>query len=206
LDADRVHVVPHGVDSRFHPEPSMRDDIEPYVLYVGEYGPWKGYAEAFEVAANLRAAGLPHRLKVVGQLAPWVRPVVDELLATSAAPDRIDLLGYLAQDGLARVYQGASALVMTSRCEAFGLPLVEGMASGIPVVAFANTAIPEVVGDGGVIVPDGDVSAMTEEIVAVLGNPARWQALSDGGRRRALAFDWRRSAEDHLRLYLEVAA
>ncbi|MFY9614168.1 MAG: glycosyltransferase, partial [Candidatus Dormiibacterota bacterium] len=110
LDADRVHVVPHGVDSRFQPEPSMRDDSEPYVLYVGEYGPWKGYAEAFEVAANLRAAGLPHRLKVVGQLAPWVRPVVDELLATSAAPDRIDLLGDLAQDDLARVYQGASAL------------------------------------------------------------------------------------------------
>ncbi|MDP9326179.1 MAG: glycosyltransferase family 4 protein [Candidatus Dormibacteraeota bacterium] len=206
LDPDRVYVVHHGVDPRFRPDPLMRDDSEPYVLYVSEYGPWKGYAEAFEVVANLRSAGLPHRLKVAGQLAPWVRPLVEQLVAAAAAPERIDLLGFVSHDDLARAYQGASALVMTSHMEGFGLPLVEAMASGVPVVAFGNTAIPEVVGEGGVIVPDGDVPAMTEEIVATLRDPARWQALSDRGVRRAQRFDWRRNADDHIRLYLQAAA
>ncbi|HEV3233695.1 MAG TPA: glycosyltransferase family 1 protein [Candidatus Dormibacteraeota bacterium] len=205
-DPGQVHAVHHGVDARFRPEPSVRDEGDPYILMVSEYGPWKGYPEAFQVASHLRSAGLPHRLKVVGRLAAWVRPQVERLVAESGASERIDLLDYVPEQHLARVYQGASALVVTSHMEGFGLPLVEAMASGVPVVGFDNTAIPEVVGDGGVIVPDGNVSAMTEEILALLRDQSRWLALSESGLRRAQAFDWRRSAERHIRLYLEVAA
>src|SRR5947209_14635956 len=84
----------------------------------------------------------------------WMRGRVDEVLARATRPDRVEVLGFV--DDLVDLYRGASALVFTSRAEGFGLPIVEAMACGTPVVAFDNTSIPEVAGDAGVLVPDGE--------------------------------------------------
>ncbi len=84
------------------------------------------------------------------------------VVAASPRPDRVEVAGYV--DDLAATYRRATALVMTSRCEGFGLPTLEAMACGTPVVSFSNSSLREVVGDGGVLVEDGDIAGMVDAL------------------------------------------
>ena len=183
LDPARVHVVHHGVDRAFRPPAGERTADPPYLVFVSEFDPRKGHAEAFEVVAQIAERGFPHRLKVAGRISPAMRTT---LLATASAarrPDRVDLLDYVLD--LPALYQQASVAVVTSRYEGFGFPAVEAMACGTPVVAFDNTATAEVVADGGVLVPDGDVDAFAKAVASVLESSARWQELSERALARA---------------------
>ncbi len=205
LDPRRVHVVHHGVGPEFHPPCTRPQRHRPYLLYVGEYGPWKGYREAFQVVGALADAGHPLPLKVVGRLAPWVRPAVDALVRASPRPDLIELLDHVDHRRIPDLYRGAAALVMTSRFESFGLPTVEAMASGTPVVAFANSATAEVVGGGGVLVADGDVQTFAAELVRVLEDPHLCEDVVGRGLERSRTFDWDRSARAHAEILQAVA-
>lgn len=201
IEPSRIFVAPHGVDPRFQaPEHRVFPD-PPYVLYSGEFDPRKGYAEAFEVAARLADAGLPHRLKVAGRVVPWTEPRIQALLEASRRPDRVDLLGHVKHDVMPGLYAAASAVVVTSRYEGFGLPALEAMAVGTPVVAFSNSSITEVVAAGGILVPDGNVEAFGRETIDVLTNEQRWREVSEGGVARARAFTWERSADVHAEAY-----
>jgi glycosyltransferase involved in cell wall biosynthesis len=193
LDPSRVEVIPHGVGAQFAPpdDDSARRDL----LLVGEFSRRKGYAEAFGVVGALGELGYPQRLRVAGRIAPWVRPAVDRVIGAAPSPERIDLLGF-AEDLVAE-YQRAQVLVMSSRYEGFGLPVLEAMACGTPVVAFANSSLPEVMGDAGVLVPDGDVAAMTRAVRELLDDAARWQELSARGLERAKQFSWDESVRAH---------
>jgi glycosyltransferase involved in cell wall biosynthesis len=205
LDPARVHVVHLGVDPRFGP-PDVRAAAEPpHLLYVSAYGPHKGYAEAFEVVSALAERGLPHRLKVVGTLARRVKPFVRMQANAVRHPDRIDLLGVVGFDELLALYQQADAVIVTSRYEGFGLPAVEAMATGTPLVAFANSSLPEVVGDGGVLVPDGDVAAFVDAVASVVTDRARWAELSAAGLARASHFSWPRTAAETAAVLRSVA-
>ncbi len=212
LDSQRVHVAHHGVDMRFSPDPDQppghgapgRD--EPYILFVSEYGPHKGYREAFAVIDELAAMGLPHRLVMVGRLAPWWRPVVDELIGQSRHPERIQLAGLADDEALVRWYRGADCLIVTSRAEGFGMPVVEAMACGVPVVAFDNTALPEVIDHGGQLVPDGDVVALAATVGELLRTPNQWREWSMRAYQRSRAFSWGTSAATHIEVYEEALA
>lgn len=207
LDPRRLHVAHHGVDPVFSPGPPAAPADPPYLLTVGEMGPTKGYAEAFEVVGSLAQAGYPHRLRVAGRIAPWVVDQVQELVAGAPRPDRVDLVGHLDhQAELPELYRGASALVVTSRYESFCLPAVEAMASGTPVVAFANTALPEIVGPGGLLVGDGDVPALVGALRSVLDSPAAAAELAARGRQRAQDFDWAKSVDIHAEVYRALAS
>jgi glycosyltransferase involved in cell wall biosynthesis len=204
VDPRRMRVAPLGVDARYRP-PSHRDRrATPTVLYVGEYGPHKGFAEAFAVAGRLAAAGLEHRVAMAGFLAPWYEPIVRDLLARSSRPDRVDLLGFVPD--IVATYQRADALIVTSRYEGFCLPALEAMACGTPVVAFANSAIPEVVGGGGVLVADGDVDALVDALVQLLTDGNAWLATSARGVEHARSFTWEACAKVHAEALMEAAA
>jgi glycosyltransferase involved in cell wall biosynthesis len=205
IDAGRIHVAHHGVDPGLAPPAERRSPDQPFLLYVGEYGPWKGYPEAFALISQLAQRGYPHRLVVVGRLAPWVAPVVRRLVAACQHPERVELTGFIARPELIRAYHQATALVVTSRCEGFGLPALEAMACGTPVVAFANTATAEVVAEGGELVLDGDVSVMVEAVARVIEDPQQSQELSQRAVRRASNFSWRESAQRHIAAYREAA-
>jgi glycosyltransferase involved in cell wall biosynthesis len=205
LDAARVHVAPPGVDAAFQPGTGAPSD-PPSILMVGEFGPWKGYAEAFACIARLADAGYPHHLAVAGKLAPWTQPEVERLRQESGRPERIDLLGFVEHRELPALYHRADVALLPSRCEAFGFPAVEAMAAGVPLVAFSNTALPEVVGDGGELVADGDVDAMVTAVRGLLDSPARRAEAVERGVARARRYDWSRCAAMHAALYREVAA
>jgi glycosyltransferase involved in cell wall biosynthesis len=202
LDPGRVHVIPHGVEPQFRPDPDAPPADQPYVLFVGAWGPHKGYAEAMETVAAIADAGHPHRLVVAGRQDDWMRAQIQRVLDAARRPDLVDVAGFV--DDLPALYRGADALIVTSRHEGFGLPALEAMACGTPVVAFANTSIPEVVGDGGRLVPDGDVGALVRGLSGVLDDEMVRRSLVRRGLARAAQFSWRQSGEAHAAVYLEA--
>jgi glycosyltransferase involved in cell wall biosynthesis len=195
VDPDRVHVAHLGVGPSFRPAATPVRADPPTLLYVGEYGPHKGFAEAFAVLDGLADAGLPHHLEMVGLVAPWHEAEVAALRAASSHPDRIHLAGYV--DDVVEAYRRADALIVTSRYEGFCLPAVEAMACGTPVVAFSNSALPEVVGDAGILVPDGDVRGMVAELRALLTDDRARDERTQRGIERAGRFTWDRCAAIH---------
>jgi glycosyltransferase involved in cell wall biosynthesis len=99
------------------------------------------------------------------------------------------------------LYRGAAVLAVPSRSEGFGLPALEAMARGCPVVASRAGALPEVVGDAAVLVPPGDAGALAEALDGLLGDAARAGSLSAAGCRRAAAFTWSAHVGAHLGAY-----
>ena len=205
VDPKRVHIAHLGVDPRFSPSTSAAAAAggPPYLLVVAEYSRRKGFGEAFAVIAALADAGYPHVLKVAGQVHDFARPELERLRAGAERPERIELLGYV--DDLPELYRRASVVLVTSRYEGFGLPAVEAMASGVPVVAFANSALTEVVADGGRLVADGDVDAMLKAVRTLLDSADAAQEGRQRGLERAAHFTWSESAARHVEVYRSVA-
>jgi glycosyltransferase involved in cell wall biosynthesis len=183
VDPDHVVVTPNGVDPAFHPgETGERG----YVLAVGAVQPRKNQVAALEAA---REAGLP--LVVVG-------PTRDERLAEELRRGGARLEGYVSTERLASLYRGAACLVQASTYEGFGLPVLEAMASGTPVVTVPDAALLEVVGDAAVV---RDAGALADGIRAALADRDR---LAWAGLERARGFSWQATAERTVAVYLEA--
>ncbi len=183
VDPAHVVVTPNGVDPAFHP-----GEVEErgYVLAVGAIQPRKDQLAALAAA---REAGLP--LVVVG-------PTRDASLAAELRRGGARLEGYVPIERLAELYRGASCLVQASRYEGFGLPVLEAMASGTPVVTVPDPALIEVVGDAAVVVAP---ERLAEGIRVALAHRDR---LAWAGLERARAFSWRATAEATVRVYVEA--
>ena len=183
VDPARVVVTPNGVDPAFHP-----GDVEErgYVLAVGAIQPRKNQLAALAAA---REVGLP--LVVVG-------PTRDASLAAELRRGGARLEGYVPIDRLAELYRGAACLVQSSHYEGFGLPVLEAMASGTPVVTVPDPALVEVVGDAAVVV---EPERLSDGIRAALANRDR---LAWAGLERARAFSWHATAEATVQVYVEA--
>lgn len=203
IDPARLHVIPHGVSPAFHPGAGPADP--PYLLFVGEYDPRKRHEHAFAAVGALAEAGLPHRLLVTGRIAPWYAGTLASLVAAAPRPDRIELLGHVSFDRLVSLYQGASALLVTSEGEGFGLPALEAMACGAPVVAYDNSATPEVLGAAGVLVPDGALDVLVQRLTSLLRSPEQLLERRAAGIERAGQFTWAASVAAHAEVLRSAA-
>lgn len=179
---ERIVVTPNGVDPVFRPGNGKRD----YVLTVGAIQRRKNQLAALEAAT---AVGLP--LVVVG-------PEKDPSLAAELHRRGARVEGYVGAERLAELYRGAACLVQTSRYEGFGLPVLEAMASGTPVVAVREQALEEVAGDAVVFV---DEDGLSEGIRRALAERDR---LVAAGLERARQFTWRAAAARTLEVYREI--
>ncbi len=174
LPAERVHTVHHGVDHElFRPglEGGRRRVGAPYVLFVGVLHPRKNFAAARRAVCDLASAGLPHLLAIVAGAAPDPRAEEFErqaLAELGGHPGRIVAFRGLSGQELARLMAGAEAFCLPSWFEGFGLPALEAMACGAPVVVSDRGALPEIVGDAGLVVaPDpAAVSGAVRRLVA----------------------------------------
>jgi glycosyltransferase involved in cell wall biosynthesis len=187
VPADRVVVTPNGVDAVFRPaapdaEPAQRS----YALSVGAIERRKNPLAAFEAAA---ARGLT--LVLAG-------PERDRELASELRRRGARLEGYVEQDRLAELYRGAACLVHASSFEGFGLPVIEAMASGTPVVAVREAAVEEVAGEAAVLV---DEDGLADGIARALAERDR---LVRAGLERARDFTWRETAERTLAVYQQA--
>ena len=200
VDRDRMHIAPLGVTDEFAPEgPRHGDNGPPFVLWASAWGPHKGLAEALATVAALADAGLPHRLVLAGRQDAWMARQVAAAVAASPRPDLVDDIGYV--EDMPALYRGADALIVSSRAEGFGLPALEAMACGTPVVAFANTSLPEVLGDAGLLAADGDVAALAAAAQRVLTDRGLHDELAHKSVERAKSFTWQRTVDVHAHAY-----
>jgi alpha-1,3-rhamnosyl/mannosyltransferase len=182
----KVVVIPHGVGSAFSP---ATDGAErSYLLFVGAIQERKDPLAAADAAV---AVGLP--LVVVG-------PEKEPKLARELEQRGAELRGYVEPDALAELYRGAAALVLPSRYEGFGLPVLEAMASGTPVVAAPDPALREVAGDAALY---ADRAELADAVRRAVSDPA---PLSAAGLERARRFSWEDAARRTVEVYLEAIA
>jgi glycosyltransferase involved in cell wall biosynthesis len=191
-DPALVQTVHHGVpplpDPASATEVRARYDVEgPYVVYAAITYPHKDHVTLVRAMSRL---GVEHRdvsLVLSGGEGPAEARVMAEVEALGLA-DRVKRLGRVPTPELVALLDEAEVVAVPSLYEGFGVPLVEAMSRGRALVASDITAIPEVVGDGGVLVPPGDVTAWAEALGALLGDPARRATLGERGRARAASF------------------
>jgi glycosyltransferase involved in cell wall biosynthesis len=195
LPPERIVVVPGGVNPRqFHPADSGRlRDIYPlperYLLFVGSLQPRKNLP-ALLAAWQLARRQFPHLgLVVIGTGGPAFRQT-----GRQARCPGLYFPGYVPDRDLPAFYSGAAALVLPSFYEGFGLPALEAMACGTPVLASCAGALPEVVAEAGLLFDPFDPLALSRQLVTLLGDDRLQEELCRRGLARAREFTWQRSA------------
>jgi len=176
---------------------------QPYLLSMGNTKPHKDLTTLLRAFARMRPPWRDLRLLLVGAEPPGY---LGAGLA-DAPPDvraRVVFTGPVSDAELRALYAGASAFVFPSRSEGFGLPPLEAMALGAPVVCAHAASLPEVVGDAALLVPPGDAAALARTLARVLDDPALRERLSRAGRERAAQFTWERTAAATVAVYREA--
>ncbi len=205
LRPERVRVTPWGVDEIFSAgfrsgETLARRGLgRRYLLTVGALRPRKNLETAlaaFEALADHEDLEL-----VVAGGRGWDDAELLARLHRSPAAGRIRLTGRVSDDELAALYRGAECFLFPSRYEGFGLPPLEAMACGAPVVSSDRTSMPEVLGDAAVLVSPDDTAGWAAAVESLLTSPERRAELVERGRRRAAAFTWERCARATVEAY-----
>jgi glycosyltransferase involved in cell wall biosynthesis len=217
IAADRTTVVPNGPHPSCSPEPEPAADVEAArllgprsaftdVLHVGSTIPRKRIDVLLRVFAALRATKPGLRLVRVG--GPFTAPQ-QAMVRQLGLGDAIVVLPMLDRSTLASVYRRSAVVLMPSEREGFGLPVLEAMACGTPVVASDVEALREVGGFAASYCPVGDVDAWHRTVVRLLDershHAAQWTLRRETGIRRAAAFSWSRYASDVVAIYARMA-
>jgi glycosyltransferase involved in cell wall biosynthesis len=189
VDAERVVVIRGAAGEEFTPDGELHEPGYPYLLYVGNQKPHKNLGRLIRALAQLRDAS-SLRLLLVGQVEP-------ELLGrarTIGVADRLVFLGDVPDERLPALYRGAVAFVFPSLHEGFGLPPLEAMACGTPVVSSLATSLAEVVGDAAVAVDPLDVGSIAAGIDRIVGDEQLRRDLRARGLAQAARFSWDETA------------
>ncbi len=193
----RVHVVHEGIDPRFTADaagdPPALDLPERYLLFVSTLEPRKNVAAIVRAFTLLAEWGYPGHLVLVGRWG-WRTESIRAQLAASAVRDRIVHLDYVERSLLPHLYRRADVLLFPSLLEGFGLPILEAMACGTPVVTSGRSAMPEVAGPAAVYVDPDRPQGIASAVQALLEDDRHRERLIALGRERAARFSWRESA------------
>ncbi|MCU1429153.1 MAG: glycosyltransferase [Actinomycetia bacterium] len=209
--ADRVAVVPLGVPRLGHttrlPD-SLRRQLAgaPYILTIGTLEPRKNFAALVRAFATVAANDASLRLVIAGKDGP-ARASVDAALAalTPDARDRVVLAGPVDDAARLALLDGAVVVAYPSVYEGFGLPVLEAMSRGVPVVTTVAGAIPEVAGDAALMVEPDDIDALASAIVRAVHDDALRRDLAERGRARVQQFSWSATATGLAALYRRLA-
>ena len=212
LDPGKIVAVPNGVGAAFHPVEGAKERVfhrfgidRPYVLCVGALQPRKNVPLAIEAYAQVAGRGTDCEFVVAGGDRGGRLDVLDAILRTGLT-GRIHLVGRVEDAELPALYSGARALIFPSLYEGFGLPALEAMACGTPVVASNTTGLAEAVGDAGLTVDPRNVEELADAVRRVLEDTALNDRLVAAGLARAAEFTWGRTAEATAAVYREVLA
>ena len=216
IDAEKVSAIPLAAADHFRPVADNRElqrvrhkyGIDgDYILCVGSIQPRKNVARLIRAYALLRgnfsAEKLP-KLVLVGKCA-WLYDETLRTLEKTGVKDTSVVTGYVPESDLPALYSGALCFVYPSYFEGFGLPPLEAMKCGTPVIVGNRTSLPEVVGDAALSVDPFDIEAIAAAITRLMNNSALRDELSVRGQERARMFSWQHTAEETLKIYTEVA-
>jgi glycosyltransferase involved in cell wall biosynthesis len=198
-DKERIRVIPGGVNAEFAPGKSRIPDF-PYVLTVGSRDPRKNFKRLIEswdrLPSDIRKG---RRLVITGM---EIHSFSQEGL--SDIPDDVHFTGYIDHEGLPSLYAGADLFVFPSLYEGFGLPPLEAMACGCPVVTSGVASMPEVCGDAAYYIDPYSVESIADGISKVLTDKTLREDLIKKGYERAKTLNWEISAKEHIRVFEEV--
>lgn len=211
IDPGRIRVIPLA------PSPGIRRlagaelrvfrlkyELErPHVLAVGTLEPRKNLAMLLRAFAAIRD-DVPHRLVLVGPEG-WLNDELRETVRELELGDRLVTTGFVDDASLGGWYSSADLVAVPSKYEGFGLPLLEAMACGAPVIASNASALPEVGGDAAVYIDPGDEAAWSVTLRDLLRDPAERERMAEAGLARAARFSWEATAEATWDVYREVA-
>lgn len=212
---ERVTSVPLGARPIFRPRlqaecasvlAERNLEYRRYILCVGTLEPRKNLELAIRTYAQLPSAYRKSYPLVTVGMKGWLTSRLESVMQPLVASGELHPLGFTTDDELAALYAGAMVLVYPSLYEGFGLPPLEAMASGTPVIVSNRSTLPEVVGDAGVIIDAEDERALREALLRFAEDPAFWQERAAASLQRASGFSWQRCAEQTLAVYRKVLA
>ena len=204
--AERIYVCPAGAP-RWAPMRQRSSGPEDgYVLFLGTLEPRKNIGVLLDAYVSLldRGVRVP-TLVLAGRTTPEAEAWLERIRRIPLA-GHVEHRGYIAASEREALYAGARLLVMPSLDEGFGLPVLEAMAAGVPVVASNRGSLPEVAGDAAVLVDAMDVAGLAHAIERVVHDPAHAEDLATRGLARAACFTWRRTASAARRAYVDATA
>jgi glycosyltransferase involved in cell wall biosynthesis len=206
LSADRVSQVYWAVDDLFlqaAPSPTSTWQMDDYILYVGSLEPRKNIGtllEAYEILRE-RNPSINSKLVLIGGESPLFAEVQ---LKVKRYKEDVLFQGFVNDHVLKEFYSHARLFVYPSLYEGFGLPPLEAMASGIPVVTTLTSSIPEVVGEAALMVSPYDAEELASTMDKILGDPNLREHLVQAGLKQVRKFNWQRVARNTLAIYYEV--
>ncbi|HZI66901.1 MAG TPA: glycosyltransferase family 1 protein [Thermoanaerobaculia bacterium] len=212
----RVEVIYNGVSPRFHPDVAEEDRrrvrekyglTRPYLLFLGGEKPHKNAQNVVRAFAEARRrrADLPHSLVLAGPM-PGNAARIDALIAALDVGRAIVRPGRIAEEDLPPLFAGADVLLYPTLYEGFGLPVVEAMACGTPVLTSSTSALQEIAGGYAYLVDPLDVDAIARGIVLLTTDPKVRSDFVELGRKRARDFSWEKAAERTLEVYADALA
>ncbi len=209
----KVHVIYEAPAPAFRPIREQRrlEEVrrryglaQRFILYVGTIEPRKNLPRLIEAFARLcRNNGIPHQLVLVGAHG-WGYEAVFQRIESLGLRDRVRFLGYIPFEDLAPLYNLSEVFLFPSLYEGFGLPVIEAMACGTPVITSANSSFGEIAGGAVVTVDPCDVDAIAQSLKHLLDDPDLRRAVGERGLTRARRFSWQRAAERTLEVYQRV--
>ena len=215
IPPEKIVVVYNAIDAHFSvtPPPDAVSRVREryqldhrFVLYVGNIKPHKNLVRLIEAFSELRTGDLEDvKLLIIGDEISKL-PALRHAVHRHKLHKHVRFLGYVPDDQLAVLYRLAAVFVFPSLYEGFGLPPLEAMASGTPVVVSNVSSLPEVVGDAAVLVDPHDIDSIVDGLRCVLTNPARADDMRRKGLERSREFSWERSVARTLEVYKRIGA
>ena len=210
VEAEKVTAIHCGVNGKFRcvdrkgAYTAVSEALgiqEPYILFVGSLKPHKNISTLLQAYMLLRQRhDIRQRLLIVGDDARW-KPLLVEECSRLGIHDTTTFVPYVSQELLPKVYAGADLLVMPSTIEGFGLPVLEAMASGTPVVCSRAASLPEVGGDAVLYFDPASAEELAEKMEKLLVSRELQESLRAKGLERAKKFTWEESTRKHVELY-----
>ncbi|RYF32865.1 MAG: glycosyltransferase family 1 protein, partial [Cytophagaceae bacterium] len=199
VDAHSIQSIPLGVEPLFRP----REDVEThrvlerfglshghYLLAVGTLEPRKNLSLAITAYTRLPSTIRTRYPLVIAGMTGWLNASLEAQIAPLLREGQVRRVGYLSRSDLACITAGATSLVYPSLYEGFGLPPLEAMSCGVPVIALNRSSLPEVIGDAGLLVYPDDIDAVRDAMHCIIDDPALRQRLAEKSEARSKLFSW----------------
>jgi glycosyltransferase involved in cell wall biosynthesis len=207
-----VSVIYCGVSKTFQPfdqqaaRNKVRNELgiqQPYMLYVGSLKPYKNICLLLKAFSLLLKRGVSHQLVILGDDKRWKDSLIRES-SRLGIEHKTRFIPYVQSDLLPELYSGADLLVMPSRIEGFGLPVLEAMACGTPVVCSQAASLPEVGGDAVLYFDPSSPDDLAQKIECLIDSAALRMELRAKGLQRSKHFTWNKCVEQHLAVYQSI--